>query len=49
MMVELLHREHDELPWKSHHCRVASFREDLQGHMAMVQGILDRLHATSGV
>jgi hypothetical protein len=49
LVIELLQHENDELPVEIHHCRVAAFREDLHRRLKMVQGILERLHATSTV
>jgi hypothetical protein len=49
LVTELLQHENDELPVEIHHCRVAAFREDLHLRMKMVQGILERLHATTSV
>ncbi len=44
LIVELLVREQEELPVEIHHCRVASFREDLRRRLEMVHGLLERLH-----
>jgi hypothetical protein len=43
LLVELLQREHDDLPVEIHHCRVAAYREDLRRRQAMVQDLLDRM------
>jgi hypothetical protein len=43
VIVELLQREHDDLPVEIHHCSVASYREELQRRQAVVQGLLDRM------
>ncbi|MGD0897438.1 MAG: hypothetical protein ABR915_06345 [Thermoguttaceae bacterium] len=45
LVIELLQRELDELPVEIHHCRVASFREDLHHRLTMVQRLLEQLHA----
>jgi hypothetical protein len=49
LIVELLQREHDDLPVEIHHCRVAAYREDLVRRQAMVQGLLDRMQVAVGV
>jgi hypothetical protein len=49
LLIDLLEREQDELPVEIHHCRVASFREHLHERLQMVQGLLERLHATAAV
>jgi hypothetical protein len=43
LIVELLQREHDDLPVEIHHCRVASYREELRRRQALVQALLDRM------
>ncbi len=43
LIVELLQREHDDLPVEIHHCRVAAYREDLRRRQALVQELLDRM------
>jgi hypothetical protein len=49
LVIDLLQREHDELPVEIHHCRVANYREDLQHRLAMVQELLNRLRIPAGV
>ena len=49
LVIDLLQREHDELPVEIHHCRVASFREDLHRRMTMIQDLLNRLRVPAGV
>jgi hypothetical protein len=49
LVVELLQREHDDLPVEIHHSRVAAYREDLRKRLALVQGLLDRLQVKIGV
>ncbi len=44
LVIELLEHEHDQLPMEIHHCRVASFRDDLRRRHATVQKLLERLH-----
>jgi len=44
LVIEMLQREQDELPVEIHHCRVASFREDLHNRLVMVQSLLERMH-----
>jgi hypothetical protein len=43
LVVELLHREHDDLPVEIHHSRVAAYRDDLRRRQAMVQALMDRM------
>jgi hypothetical protein len=43
LIVELLQREHDDLPVEIHHCRVRSYREELRHRLEIVQGLLDRM------
>jgi hypothetical protein len=43
LVVELLQREHDDLPVEIHHCRVSSYREELHRRQELVQGLLDRM------
>jgi hypothetical protein len=45
LMVELLEREYHELPVEIHHCRVASYRDELRRRHEMVKGLLERLQA----
>ena len=46
LLVELLEREHNDLPVEIHHSQVAAYREDLRRRQAMVQGLLDRMQMT---
>jgi hypothetical protein len=43
LLVELLQREHNDLPVEIHHCRVAAYREELHRRQALVQALLDRM------
>jgi len=43
LIVELLQREHDDLPVEIRHCRVASYREELHHRQELVRGLLDRM------
>jgi hypothetical protein len=43
LLVELLQREHNDLPVEIHHCRVAAYREELRRRQALVQSLLDRM------
>ena len=43
LIVELLQREHDDLPVEIHHSRVAAYREALHSRQALVQELLKRL------
>lgn len=43
LVVQLLQREHNELPVEIHHCRVNEYRDELHHRQAMVQNLLDRL------
>jgi hypothetical protein len=46
LIVELLQREHDDLPVEIHHSRVAGYREELRQRQAVVQQLLDRMQVT---
>jgi len=46
LIVELLEREHNELPTEIHHTRTASVREDLRVRQEAVRCLLDRLKGT---
>jgi hypothetical protein len=46
LLVELLQAEHHDLPAEIHHCRAASYRDELQRRHEMVKNLLERLHAT---
>jgi hypothetical protein len=43
LIVELLQREHDDLPVEIHHSRVAAYRDDLRRRQSMVQELLERM------
>ena len=43
LVVELLQREHDDLPVEIHHCRVAAYREDSAAGKRWCKGLLDRM------
>lgn len=45
LVIQLLQAEHHDLPAEIHHCRVPSYREELQHRHGMVTNLLDRLHA----
>ncbi len=45
LAVELLQREHHELPTEIHHCRVNDYRDELRQRRAMVKNLLERLQA----
>ncbi len=45
LVVELLQREHHDLPTEIHHCRVASYRDELKHRHEMVRSLLERLQA----
>jgi hypothetical protein len=45
LIVELLQREHNDLPVEIHHCRVATYREELRRRQTMVQELLDRMQS----
>ena len=45
LVIELLQREHHDLPTEIHHCRVASYREELKHRHEMVRSLLERLQA----
>ena len=46
LVVELLQREHHDLPAEIHHCRVSSYRDELRQRHEMVKNLLGRLSAT---
>jgi hypothetical protein len=51
LVVELLQREHDDLPTEIHHCRVASYRDELRRRQQIVNDLVHRLQtvgATTG-
>ena len=43
LMIELLQREHHDLPTEIHHCRVFSYRDELEDRHEMVRSLLERL------
>jgi hypothetical protein len=43
LVLELLERERVELPVEIHHCRVASYHDELHHRLEMVDGLLHRL------
>ncbi|OHB77683.1 MAG: hypothetical protein A2W31_16330 [Planctomycetes bacterium RBG_16_64_10] len=43
LVIELLQREHHELPTEIHHCRVANYRDELRHRHEMVKSLLERL------
>jgi hypothetical protein len=43
LLIELLQREHDELPVEIHHCRVTSYRDELRRRQDLVAGLLHRM------
>jgi len=45
LVIELLQREHHDLPTEIHHCRVASYRDELKHRHEMVRSLLGRLQA----
>jgi len=49
LLVELLEREHVELPVEIRHTRNASMREELHEQARLVQGLLDRMRLPAEV
>jgi len=45
LVIELLQREHHDLPTEIHHCRVNSYRDELKQRHEMVRSLLERLQA----
>ena len=45
LVIELLQREHHDLPTEIHHCRVSSYRDELKHRHEIVKGLLERLQA----
>jgi hypothetical protein len=45
LVIQLLQAEHHDLPAEIHHCRVVSYREELQHRHEMAKNLLERLHA----
>ena len=43
LVIELLEREHHDLPGELHHTRLASYREELQRREELVKNLLERL------
>ena len=46
LVIELLQREHHDLPTEIHHCRVSSYRDDLKQRHEAVKNLLERLRPT---
>ncbi len=46
LVIELLQREHHDLPTEIHHTRVASYREELRHRYETVRSLLGRLQPT---
>ena len=46
LVIGLLQCEYHELPDEIDHCRVSSYRSELQKRHEMVKNLLERLHAT---
>jgi hypothetical protein len=44
-VIELLQTEHHDLPAEIHHCRVPSYRDELEHRHEMVKNLPARLHA----
>jgi len=44
LVIELLQRELHDLPTEIHHCRVASYRDELKHRHEMVRNLLERFH-----
>jgi hypothetical protein len=42
LVIELLQREHHDLPTEIHHCRVASYRDELKHRHELVRSLLER-------
>jgi hypothetical protein len=49
LVIELLQREHDDLPVEIHHTRVAAFREELRHRQELVNGLMERLQTLATV
>ena len=45
LVIELLQREHHDLPTEIHHCRVSSYRDELKHRHEIVRSLLERLQA----
>ena len=45
LVVELIEREHHDLPAEIHHCHAPSYRDELEHRHQMVKNLLERLHA----
>jgi hypothetical protein len=43
LIIELLQRDHHDLPTEIHHCRVSSYRDELRQRHEMVKNLLKRL------
>ena len=46
LVIELLEREHHDLPTEIHHCRVRTYRDELKRRHELVESLLARLQAT---
>jgi hypothetical protein len=49
LILDLLMREHNDLPSEIHHTNNSSVRADLQARMEMINKLLDRLRTPVGV
>lgn len=49
LVIELLQREHHDLPTEIHHCRVTSYRDELKHRHEIVRSLLERLQAKNTV
>jgi hypothetical protein len=45
LVMELLEREHHDLPGELHHTRLTSYREELKRRAEMVKNLLERLRS----
>lgn len=46
LVIELLEREHNELPTEIHHTQTPSVRDELRTRQAAVRALLERVKAT---
>jgi hypothetical protein len=49
LIVDLLLREHNELPSEIHHTNNSSMRADLQARLEMINRLLERLRTPASV
>jgi hypothetical protein len=49
IVIELLQREHRDLPTEIHHTGIASYREELHQRHEMIKRLLERLQAMQAV